>query len=70
MTNIHPYYHPTTVALIDDDAGFLDSLSRQLEKDTLFQCYSDANAALTEINTQHHPGIYETCRGTPTEQIG
>ncbi|MFW2374286.1 MAG: response regulator, partial [Gammaproteobacteria bacterium] len=32
--------------------------------------YSDANAALTEINTQHHPGIYETCRGTPTEQIG
>ncbi|MCW8957409.1 MAG: response regulator [Gammaproteobacteria bacterium] len=70
MTNIHPYYHPTKVALIDDDAGFLNSLSRQLEKDTLFQCYSDANTALSEINTQFHPGIYETCRGIPTEQIG
>jgi CheY-like chemotaxis protein len=36
----------------------------------LFQCYSDVNAALTDINTQYHPGIYETCRGKPTEQIG
>ena len=70
MTNIHPYYHPTKVALIDDDTGFLNSLSRQLDTDTLFQCYPDANTALSEINTQFHPGIYETCRGTPTEQIG
>lgn len=70
MINIHPYYHPTKVILIDDDTGFLNSLSRQLDTDALFQCYSDVNSALTDINTQYHPGIYETCRGKPTEQIG
>lgn len=70
MTNIHPYYHPTKVVIIDDDVGFLDSLSRHLDKDILYQCYSDTSAALNDINTVHHPGIYETCRGKPTEQIG
>ena len=70
MKNIYPYYHPTKVVLIDDDIGFLNSLSRQLGKDTLFQCFSDVKSALADINTQYHPGIYESCRGTPTDQIG
>ena len=70
MKHIYPYYHPTKVVLIDDDIGFLNSLSRQLNSDALFKCFSDVKAALQDINTQYHPGIYESCRGTPTDQIG
>ncbi len=70
MKNMFPYYHPTKVILIDDDISFLDSLSRHLHKDILFKCYTDVNEALSEINTLHHPGIYESCRGTPTDEAG
>lgn len=69
MRDIYPYYHPTKVILIDDDTNFLNSLSRQLDNKTLFKCYSDTKLALADINTQFHPGIYETCRGKPTEQF-
>jgi CheY-like chemotaxis protein len=70
MNKIYPYYHPTQVVLIDDDIGFLNSLSRQLKSNILFSCYTDVKAALEDINSLHHPGIYESCRGTPTDQIG
>ncbi|HEY9052258.1 MAG TPA: response regulator [Gammaproteobacteria bacterium] len=70
MKNLFPYYHPTKVVLIDDDISFLDSLSRHLHKNFLFKCYADVNEALSDINTLHHPGIYESCRGTPTDEVG
>jgi CheY-like chemotaxis protein len=70
MKNIYPYYHPTKVVLVDDDIGFLNSLGRQLNGNALFRCFSDIKSALTEINAQYHPGIYESCRGTPTDQLG
>ena len=70
MSNIFPYYHPTKVIFVDDDIDFLSSLSRQLRGNTLYQCYTDVKAALDDINTRHHPGIYESCRGTPTDQLG
>jgi len=70
MKNIYPYYHPTKVVLVDDDSSFLDSLGRQLKGDALFRCFSDVKSALEEINAQYHPGIYESCRGTPTDQLG
>lgn len=70
MKQIYPYYHPTKVVLIDDDTNFLNSLSRQLNNDALFKCFSDVKSAIKDINAQYHPGIYESCRGTPTDQIG
>lgn len=70
MNEIYPYYHPTKILLIDDDTGFLNSLSRQLGENIMFQCYTDVKSALDDINTLPHPGIYESCRGTPTDQIG
>ncbi|MBI3187561.1 MAG: response regulator [Gammaproteobacteria bacterium] len=70
MIDQFPYYHPTKVILIDDDISFLDSLSRHIDKEILFKCYADVSEALADINTLHHPGIYETCRGIPTDEAG
>lgn len=49
---IPPFYFPTTVVFIDDNADFLANLSLQLDANLAFQLYDSPNTALAMINTK------------------
>ncbi len=46
-----PYYHPTTICFIDDNASFLRGMSIDLPDDYLFTSYLHPDEALEAINT-------------------
>lgn len=48
--SVFPYYYPTTVALIDDNPAFLQSLSLQLHEDLAYLLYTRPQEALARIN--------------------
>lgn len=48
--SVFPYYYPTTVALIDDNPAFLQSLSLQLHEDLAYLLYTRPAEALERIN--------------------
>ena len=52
MTNfaLSPYFHPTTICLVDDNESFLRSLSLELPRNWAFQTFTDPAAALTYLN--------------------
>lgn len=47
---IQPYFHPTTVAFIDDSADFLANLSLQLDSRLAFRLFQSPYDALVAIN--------------------
>lgn len=48
--SVFPYYYPTTVALIDDNPTFLQSLSLQLHEDLAYLLFTRPQEALDRIN--------------------
>ena len=46
---VHPYYYPTTVGFVDDNAGFLANLSLQLDTQLAFRFFASAEQALAAI---------------------
>lgn len=46
---VHPYYYPTTVGFVDDNAGFLANLSLQLDTQLAFRFFGSAEQALAAI---------------------
>lgn len=49
----HPFYFPTQVILIDDDADFLDGVSLMLNDDTSYRLFQSATEALPYVNAAH-----------------
>ena len=47
-----PYEHPTTIVLVDDDEGFLKSLSLAMHREGTIKTFSSPNSAVQEINAQ------------------
>ncbi len=50
FTSIYPYYHPTTVAIVDDNRDFLINLSLLLNEDIAFKLYTSPISALQKLN--------------------
>lgn len=48
--SVFPYYYPTTVALIDDNPIFLQSLSLQLHEELAYQLFTRPSDALERVN--------------------
>lgn len=48
--SVFPYYYPTTVALIDDNPIFLQSLSLQLHDDLAYQLFTRPMDAVQRVN--------------------
>lgn len=53
--NIHPYYHQTSVIIVDDSRDFLVNFSLQLDESTAFQLYLSPLDALQHINDSKLP---------------
>ncbi len=45
-----PYYHPTTVAFVDDNQSFLESLELEIPASLAYRIYTDAETALASLN--------------------
>ncbi|MEM7079962.1 MAG: hypothetical protein AAF513_15170 [Pseudomonadota bacterium] len=59
-----PYFHPTTIVFVDDNAGFLQSLEFDLPEDLSYVSYLFPEEALAAINSRAHlPTLYERCYG-------
>src|SRR5699024_5604677 len=48
--SILPYFHPTTVVLVDDNLDFLGNLSLQLDADLAYRLFDSPNKALEQLN--------------------
>lgn len=48
--DISPYYHPTTVYIVDDNMDFLTNFSLQLDAKLAYRLYNSPNAALQDVN--------------------
>lgn len=46
-----PYFHPTTVAFVDDNLDFLSNLSLQLDTDLAYRLFDSPTAALSQLNS-------------------
>jgi len=61
-TLLPPYYHPTTICFIDDNASFLRALSIDLPDDYLFISYLHPDEAIAAINTPDPlPPLVDRC---------
>lgn len=47
---MHPYFHPTTVLVVDDDRDFLDDLGFRFGRDLLFRSFEQPMQALAHID--------------------
>lgn len=59
---IQPFYFPTSVIFVDDNADFLENLSLQLDPDLAFLLYNSSVAALAVVNET-------SSSGTPIERL-
>lgn len=50
VLDIHPYYYPTTVVVVDDNTDFLVNFSLQLDERFALRLYSSPAAALKDTN--------------------
>lgn len=48
--SVSPYYHPTTVVLVDDNLDFLSNLSLQLDAHVAYRLFDSPEKALTHLN--------------------
>ena len=51
FSSIYPYYHPTTVVVVDDNVDFLVNFSLLLNEDIAFKLYSSPLNALQSLNS-------------------
>ena len=58
---LFPYYFPTTVMIVDDNASFLKGFALQLPEDLAYRMFDSAEAALAEINRPSPPPLYQRC---------
>ncbi len=58
---LFPYFFPTTVIFVDDNASFLKGLALQLPEDLAYQMFETADAALAHINRPGPPPLYQRC---------
>lgn len=49
----HPFYFPTQVIMVDDDADFLEGISLMLDKDCSYRLFQSASEALDCVNQSH-----------------
>lgn len=57
-----PYYHPTTIIMVDDNRHFLDSLALQLDDHIPIHRFSSPLSALQHINSgTHRVSLEEKC---------
>ena len=59
-TRLTPYYHPTTVLIIDDDRGLVDSVTLSLSDDYICLAHGHPGEALAHI--QHSRNVYASER--------
>ena len=52
LRTILPYYHPTTVVMLDDNQRFLESFSLQLEEDSATLLFTSPQKCLATINSR------------------
>jgi CheY-like chemotaxis protein len=66
---ILPYYHPTTVVIVDDNDLFLHTLDLRMPSTMAYLMFHDARAALERVNLQPaKPAIPQRCLSAmPTE---
>ncbi len=58
---LFPYYFPTTVVFVDDNAAFLKGLALQLPEDLAYQMFETADSALAHINQPGPAPLYQRC---------
>jgi len=58
---LFPYFFPTTVIFVDDNASFLKGLALQLPEDLAYQMFGNAEEALARINQPGPPPLYQRC---------
>ncbi|MCC5871450.1 MAG: response regulator [Gammaproteobacteria bacterium] len=58
---LFPYFFPTTVVFVDDNASFLKGLALQLPEDLAYQMFENAEAALAHINRPGPIPLYQRC---------
>lgn len=77
-SSILPYFHPTTVLLVDDSSDFLSNLSLQLDAALAYRLYDSPVNALGYLNNSRNTRslserffatIKDNFRGVPTEPI-
>jgi CheY-like chemotaxis protein len=60
--HIHPFYFPTTIACVDDNANFLANLSLQLDESLSFRLFESPLDALEAISTANtRPSLTQSC---------
>jgi CheY-like chemotaxis protein len=57
----HPYFHPTTVVLVDDNEDFLVNFSLNLNEDIAYRLFSSPNTAIQHINGSHNHSSNTRC---------
>lgn len=61
-TEIFPYYFPTTVVFVDDNAGFLRGLELKLPQELAYILYESPHRALERIDQPSElPPLYQRC---------
>lgn len=58
---LFPYFFPTTVVFVDDNAAFLKGLALQLPEDLAYQMFETAESALAHINQPGPTPLYQRC---------
>lgn len=58
----HPFYFPSQVIMVDDDADFLEGVSLMLDKNLSFRLFQSATEALDYVNHSHqHVNFLQRC---------
>ncbi|MEM1230778.1 MAG: hypothetical protein AAGI15_09595 [Pseudomonadota bacterium] len=66
-----PYYHPTTLVLVDDSQSFLNSLERALPRDWPVRSFVEPEDALAFLNTPPmRPSLAERCLSVEPQPNG
>lgn len=52
LRSILPYYHPTTIVMLDDNEGFLNSFSLQLDENTSALLFTSPEKCLDTVNSR------------------
>lgn len=59
---LFPYFHPTTVVLVDDNQGFLESLALEMPASMAFRGFTTAEEALEFVNAPSElPPLVDRC---------
>ena len=60
--SLPPYFHPTTVCLVDDNESFLRSLSLEIPENLAFRGFTDPQVALDLVNRKLSlPPLVDRC---------